>query len=764
MRDSRYFIFLFFLMDFNIGLAMSTGPKMISAKIEAPQEVVVKFSQPIPRLSVTDISIDQGIAVVDLVLEKEICRIRTSPFDVQKNYRIAIRGIGERELQPDGILNGFYSDKPLGCHFENGATVFRVFAPRATRVEMELFEKPEHASGKRWEMSRDPDGVWELRLPGQYSGKWYGYRIHGPKGEGEMFNPSHCVADPYAVAMATQNLYLHPAKAYIPNLDSFDWENDTWICPTPEDLIIYELHVRDMTAHPSSGVTPEKRGKYLGLIEEGKVGGIDYIASLGVNAVELLPVHEFANIEIDYKNPQLPIYNDWNPYARNHWGYMTSGFFAPESYYASDGNLEPNRWSGTQARGISEFKALVKAFHRRGIAVILDVVYNHVSHYDLNPFKYIDKKYYFRLDDNQAFLSTSGCGNDFKTERPMARRLIVESVLYWMKEYHIDGFRFDLAAMLDEETLEAITQKARALNPNVILIAEPWGGGKYGQEPFSRLGWCAWNDRFRNAVKGQNPFTDTGFIFGRLQGNNTVQSMRNYILGDLKAHGGPFYTAGHSVNYLECHDDHTLGDFIRLALGIVQKDTVIQDRDRHAQLSIPEMRLHRLGALFLLTSQGVVMLHEGQEFGRSKVIAMTEAPDPHVGKIDGNSYNKDNETNWLNYLHAEMNRELVDYYRGLIALRKKYRMFRWAKPEDIAFLPTGSPFCIAFRLCIDRPEKEEGIVVLNGDPKCSCTINLPSGQWFICVNAERAGATPIHRGVQDRVTVPPTSGLVLIKG
>lgn len=755
-------ILLFFFIGFNIGLAMSTGTKIISAKIEAPQEVVVRFSRPISSLSPTDVSIDQGILVREVVLERETCRIRTSPFDVRKNYRITIRGIGERELQPDGILNTFYSDKPLGCYIENGRRVFRVFAPRAIRVEMELFEKPEDASGIRWEMTRDKEGVWEVQLQDEYGGKWYAYRIDGPKGEGEMFDPSHYIADPYAVAMATQNHYLHPAKAYIPDSEAFDWEGDTWICPPLEDLIIYELHVRDMTAHPSSGVSPEKRGKYLGLVEEGKPGGIEYIASLGVNAVELLPVHEFANIEIDYKNPQLPIYNDWNPYARNHWGYMTSGFFAPESYYASDGHLSPNGWSGTQARGISELKTLVKAFHKRSIAVILDVVYNHVSHYDLNPFKYIDKKYYFRLDDNQEFFSTSGCGNDFKTERPMARRLIVESILYWMKEYHIDGFRFDLATMLDDETLDAITQKARAFNPDVILIAEPWGGGKYGQEPFSRRGWAAWNDRFRNGVKGQNPFTDIGFIFGRFQGNNTIQSMKNYILGDLKAYGGPFYSAGHSINYLESHDDHTFGDFIRLALGIVQRDTVIQDRDRHARLSAPEMRLHKLGALFLFTSQGAVMLHEGQEFGRSKVIAPTDVPDPHIGKIDGNSYNKDNETNWINYFHAEMNRELVDYYRGLIALRKKYRMFRGAKPEQITFLSTGSPFCIAFQI---RGEPlDEGIVILNADPKIPCSIELPQGEWAVFVNKDRAGISPIQWIRDQQVVVPPTSGLVLIKG
>jgi pullulanase/glycogen debranching enzyme len=237
--------------------------------------------------------------------------------------------------------------------------------------------------------------------------------------------------------------------------------------------------VRDLTAHASSEV--EKKGTYLGLIEKGKTGGLDYLKSLGINAIELLPIHKFGTIEIPYRDSSVlsegyPI-NTWNPYARNHWGYMTSYFFTPETYYATDGTLDPNKMNGTDGRAVREFKDMVKALHKENIAVILDVVYNHVSQYDYNCFKYLDKFYYFRTDSAGNFLSLSGCGNDFKTERPMARRLIIESIKYWMTEYHIDGFRFDLAAMIDFETAKAIYQEAKKINPNVILIAEAWGGG-----------------------------------------------------------------------------------------------------------------------------------------------------------------------------------------------------------------------------------------------------------------------------------------------
>jgi pullulanase/glycogen debranching enzyme len=749
-----------FFVQTTSGIDMTSKTNIVSAKIQSADQLEIVLSSEPARLTLADFSASNGLSLLELTVKGKVCRIRTAPVNVRKNYRISIKGAGERELQPDGILDGFISSKPLGCVQENGSTVFRLFAPRASKVQLELFEKHDDPTGRPFDLNRDGDGVWELALPRRYFGKYYGYRISGPQGIDEKFNPSLLVADPYSTAMVTRNHYLHPGKTLIPGESDFDWEGDAFAAPDMEDLVIYEMHVRDMTAHSSSGVDPDKRGTYSGLIEGGKRGGIDYIASLGVNAVELLPVHEFANIEIDYKNPMLDVYNDWNPYARNHWGYMTTGFFAPESYYASDGSVAPGGWSGTGGRCVDELKAAVKAFHKRGIAVVLDVVYNHVSNYDLNPFKYIDKKYYFRLDDDGRFLTASGCGNDFKTERPMARRLIVESLLYWMREYHVDGFRFDLASMLDGETLDVLTEETRKVNPKVILIAEPWGGGKYGQEEFSRRGWGAWNDRFRNGVKGQNPRDGLGFIFGRWQGGNTLESLRGYVCGTLKARGGPFIRAAHSVNYLESHDDQTLGDFIRLGTGEVKDGQVIADVDANVLLSPKQLALNKLGALFLFTSRGPVMIHEGQEFARSKVIAPTDRPDRDVGKIDHNSYNKDNETNWINYSHAAMNRCLVDYYRGLISLRAKHPAFRKSGPNAVQFLSTPSLLCLAYHLNTFRPEDPEFVVALNGDPDAVCPIPLPDGKWAVLADGTGAGIEKIRSGLAGEVRIPPSSGMV----
>jgi pullulanase/glycogen debranching enzyme len=402
---------------------------------------------------------------------------------------------------------------------------------------------------------------------------------------------------------------------------------------------------------------------------------------------------------------------------------------------------------------------MVKAFHKEGIAVLMDVVYNHVSQYDYNPLKYIDKFYYFRLEEDCLFTSVSGCGNDLKTERPMTRRLIVDSVIHWMKEYQIDGFRFDLAKLIDWQTIDAIREEALQVNPDVILIAEPWGGG-YDPAGFSDHGWAAWNDQIRNGVKGQNPHDGRGFIFGEWQGENDVNSLRRYLTGSLRENGGQYIKTSHSINYLESHDDHTMGDFIRLGLGDVTEDQIIQDLKKHITLTPTQLKLNKLAALFLFVSQGPIMIHEGQEYARSKVIAPTLVPDPAVGKIDHDSYNKDNETNWLNFDHAELNRELVNYYKGLIALRQAHPAFRRAKPSDYQFLETTDSHFISLQLVYDG---KEYLAFLNGNRLSDQEIELPGGEWAILADGEQADAKPLSKTKDRFLKLESRSGIVLVK-
>ncbi len=651
-------------------------------------------------------------------------------------------------------LDKFYSDKPLGALIQNDSTYFRLFAPRANSVQLVLFEKHNAETGIHHPMQQDADGVWEFAKAGELYGSYYGYKVSGPQGKTEMFDSTIVIADPYSKAVVTQNNYHHPAKSLILNTE-FDWQGDTWMTTPQEDLIIYEMHVRDISAHSSSGI--EQAGTYLGVIETGKTGGMDYLLDLGVNAVELLPAHDFANIEIPFMDSTVSVYNTWNPYERNHWGYMTSYFFAPESYYSTGGTMERGKYNGVTGNQVLEFKSMVKELHKHNIAVLLDVVYNHVSQYDYNPFKYIDTKYYFRLNESNEFTSVSGCGNDFMTERPMARRLIIESVKYWMTEYHIDGFRFDLAYLIDNETCQEIIKEARKINPNVYIIAEPWGGG-YDPAGFSRIGWAAWNDKFRNAVKGQNPFDNTGFIFGNWERENNPQTMTRYVSGTLASDGGLFQEPSHAINYLESHDDHTLGDFIRIGSGVVDAHDRIQDMIKHIKLTEKQLKLNKLAALFLFTSQGAVMLGQGQEFARSKVIAETNAPDPAQGQIDHNSYNKDNETNYINYYHKELNNELYQYYKGLIALRKMYPAFRKSHKSNISFLDCENEFGLGFH--IQPKQKPSFIVMMNGHPTKHASFKLADGKWDLLTNEQQAGNEVIKAGITGHISVAPTTGMV----
>ena len=672
------------------------------------------------------------------------------------------------DIQSHTAFETIYSQKELGCIVDSTQTTFRLFAPRATSVTLVLFDRHDQEQGEEFSMVRDVDGVWEYSARAILYGKYYGYRVSGPAGRGEMFNPNIIIGDPYSKAVVTKNTYRLPAKTLIVKTE-YDWEEDAFVTPANHnDLIIYEANVRDLTAHVSSGVS--SRGTYAGLLEDGRTGGFSYLKDLGVNAVEFQPIQKFGTIEPPYNDPRHVTdsgeVNTWNPYERNHWGYMTSYFFAPETYYAGDGTMEPGKYNGIDGRAVKEFKDVVKALHRERIAVIMDVVYNHVSQYDFNPLKYIDKFYYFFTDSSGDFVKTSGCGNDFYTSRRMAQRLIVESVRYWMKEYHIDGFRFDLATMIDPETCTLITEEAKRINPNVVLIAEAWGGGKYDPAGFSDIGWASWNDRYRNGVKGQNPHDGLGFIFGKFQGSNSKKSVMSFLTGTLRADDGMYVKKEHSINYLESHDNNTMGDFIRLGSGEVKDTDRIVDTSKHAMLSEKQLALNKLAAMFLLVSQGPVMIHEGQEFGRSKIIAPTDDPDPDVGRIDRNSYEKDNETNWLDYHHKTLNRELYEYYRGLIALRKAYPIFSGAPTKGVEFIPTNDDFFIAFRLATTLAAGPNAgndfFIVLNGNPEKVGKIVLPEGRWSVVADARKVSSEkPIRSVTGKSLRVPPTSGMIL---
>ena len=637
-------------------------------------------------------------------------------------------------------LDSIYSDKELGAICTVEKTIFRIFAPRAYIVELYLFNQPEESEYVAFELTKDEDGVWEIEINENLSKKFYAYRIFNSKKEYDNKNKKPFVVDPYAKAIATKTSYMNPRRGIIVMKENYDWEGTDWIALDWRDLIIYEAHVRDLTIHPSSGV--KNRGQYIGLTEKGRIGGLDYIKSLGVNAVEFLPLQEFGVMEIPYKKEFAGRFNTWNPYERNHWGYMTAGFFAPAALYSED-MIEFKRdvWIGKSGNQITHFKDMVKAFHKERIAVIMDVVYNHFSEYELGGLKEIDFEYYFRLDDNGNFKSESGCGNDLKTERPMVRRLIIESLKYWMTEYKIDGFRFDLGKLIDWETVEAITLELKKINPNVIIVCEPWGGG-YDPAGFSLRGWGAWNDQIRNGIKGENPFNGLGWIFGNWYWGNDFDRIISYLRGTLVLDkGGLFQKAEHSVNYLESHDGYTLGDFIRIASKEIDPQKRFNNSDEIIKLTPLQLQLHKLAAAFLFISKGIIMIHSGQEFARSKVIPLKNTFDPEAGHIDHNSYNKDDETNYINYDHAKINSDLFEYYQGLIKLRKTYEAFRRAEYKDYKFTKLeANEFAIKIEI---NYKGQLFIALFNSHPYLTAEFSLPAGLFDILVDNNKAGISSL---------------------
>ena len=715
----------------------------LNHQVESINEAVVVFN---PKLKIKSITKkDNGFEVI------------TEQQRYDENYSISILNSPFQMLNPDRWLNTLFSEKKLGYQIKDNETSFAVFAPRASKVNCVIFDSPSSENFTENEMKRDENGVWEFSIPKNLTGKAYGYRVFGKQDSTEWFNPNIVIADPYSPAVTTINTYHHQARTLIFD-SSFNWEKDSFVNYPHRESIILEAHLRDLTADKTSkSIQP---GTYLGFIDEKQTGGLPYIKKLGVNTIEFLPLQEFGNIEIPFGKPSdNGTINTWNFYSRNHWGYMTSYFFAPENYYASDGNMITAQRVGTEGKAVTEFKQMVKKLHQEKISVFMDVVYNHVSQYDYNPFKLIDKKYYFRLDNKFNALSVSGCGNDFKTERPMARRMIVESIKHWMTEYHVDGFRFDLAQLIDKETCSQILFEAKKINPNVMIIAEPWGGG-YDPNGFSDIGWSSWNDQIRNGIKGWNPGDfKKGFIFGEFRDGTDYMSLVRWVRGSLREDGGQYLDVNHSVNYIESHDDATFGDFVREALGKVKPHEKITDIEKNAKLTQGELRLHKLAAMFLYTSQGAVMIHSGQEFGRSKVISKTSDPEPRIGEIDHNTYDKDNETNYINYDHSKLNSELVDFYSSLIKFRKSYKILTNASKKELNFYPYPNPLVLVYEFDGTIFNEPHFLVLMNGDRNHHTEIKLPEGKWKVLfTNADKS-----LNSVSGHFILRESDGYILVK-
>lgn len=533
----------------------------------------------------------------------------------------------------------YYDGNDLGSIYHKDHTDFALWAPLATNVTLLI----QNDKGKfvPHNMERTEKGVYRISLKGDYKNRLYNYSIENN-----------------GVTRITNDIYGKGSSLNSEHSAVIDFEDidEMGVVPFENskiqmvDSIIYETHIRDFTEDKNTNI--EEKGKYLGFVEEGKKtkggnpAGIDYLSFLGITHVQLQPIHDVNNVPED--NPKLA-YN---------WGYDPYSYFAIEGAYSSHPEIPDAR--------IKEFKTLVNKLHKRNIGVIIDVVYNHCYEWLYTPFEATVPGYYFRTRRDGLMSSCSGCGNDFASERPMVRKLIVDSILYLFNQFDIDGLRFDLMGLLDITTMLEIERKVRMQKPNAFLYGEGWNMGlqipeeeRASADNAHKLrNYGFFNDTFRDILKGPNfhdRITEKGFVNGDMNYCYGLEYVMNSSILDL-SYNHRFIDANQSINYAECHDNNTLFDKLSKSNPDDDEDTLYQ-------------RV-RLANELILFSFGVPFFHMGQEIGQSKM------------GLD-NTYNivKINNMNWD---LVDRNFEMVEFFKNRVQLRKNlFKYLSKHEPDQI---------------------------------------------------------------------------------
>lgn len=600
-------------------------------------------------------------------------------------------------------------------------TTFRLNAP--TKPTLRLYENGRGGKAyKKVKLSQEGENTWIATVKGDLKGKFYTFDI----GHGET---------PGVFAKAVGCNGGRAAVVDMRDTNPAGWDMDKRV-PTksPADLIIYELHHRDFSIDASSGLV--HKGKFLALTEK---KAIDYLKTLGVNAIHILPSFDFASI--DESKPEVPQYN---------WGYDPLNYNVPEGSYSYDAELPTRR--------IKEFKEMVQALHKAGIRVILDVVYNHT--YDLvnSNFERTFPKAYYRYKSDGTPSDGSGCGNETASEKPLMHDFMLESMKYWVDEYHIDGFRVDLMGVHDIQTMNDIRQEMNKIDPEIFIYGEGWSAGQcaYPQDKLAMKaaitqmpGIAAFSDDIRDALRG--PFSDDtkpGFL-GGVPG--LEESIKAGIAGMIAHPQVDYSKVNYSkqpyaleptqmISYVSCHDDMCLVDRIKASIPEAEYD--------ESEL----IRLDQLAQTAVFTSQGVPFMLSGEEILRNK-------------KGVHNSYNSPDSINHLDWDNLKTYPQVFNYYRGLIQLRSLHPAFRLGNADlvrkHLEFLPTQDCL-VAFRLKNHAGgDKWNNIYVILNANKDLRTVNIPQGKYtMVCANGEvnEAGLGEMEGG---EVMIDSQSALIL---
>ncbi len=630
-----------------------------------------------------------------------------------------------------------YDGNDLGFTYTPDITSFKVWAPSAEQVLLKLYttgsfhETGAQVLGIKQMIFDEKTGVWSASIDGDLNKLYYTFVIKTEKG-------THETQDLYAKAVGVNSVRSMVVDLYSTNPEG--WEDDSHVFPeTPNDAIIWEVHVRDFSSSDTSGISKEHRGKFLAFTEKDTVipftsypTCVSYLKELGITHVQLNPVFDFGSV------------NEITGVEYN-WGYD------PVNYNVPDGSYSTDPYHG-EVR-IREFKEMVKALHDEGIGVIMDVVYNHVYSTATSPFEITVPGYYFRMQDGR-FLNSSGCGNVTASDKIMFRNFMINSLRYWVEEYHIDGFRFDLMACHDIEAMNIIREELDKIDKRILMYGEPWTAND-GENGISGEDCCnktnakklsarigMFNDDMRHGIKGGSDDDTKGYIQG------STHSAYNVIAGMMGASSVTFgnwaNVPSQCVTYDSAHDNLTLWDKIL-------KSNWCEEYDSTNELYIKQ---NMLAGAMILMSLGIPFMLAGEEFARSK-------------HGDHNSYKSPDSVNSINWTRTIRYKDLVDYYKGLIKIRMRFSPLRdnTTKTVNNSYIVyNGQIISLTIKNDTEGEWEMMSIVLNNGENPAQVEMKsqyeLPD-KWVILADSSSAGTEAIAT-FEKNDTIPPRSALVLV--
>lgn len=652
-------------------------------------------------------------------------------LDLKKTYKIKMGNSIEANTEIGKVIRSeefdhlfYYDGNDLGNIYTPQETKFRLWAPTASEAKLVTYKKWNDEKGTEISMDQGEKGTWTAKLTGDQKGLFYTYKVK----IGDKWTEA---VDPYVRAASVNG--DKGAVVDLKETNPKNWKgNKKPKFKNPEDAIIYELQVRDLSIQPESGI--KNKGKYLGVTEKGTRGpegvktGLDHIKDLGVTHVQFLPIFDYASVNEEKLNE--PQYN---------WGYD------PKNYNVPEGSYSTNPYEPTVR--ITELKQMIQTLHDNNLRVVMDVVYNHMYSAAESNFHKLVPGYYYRYNEDDSLANGTGVGNDTASERKMMRKFMIDSVVYWAKEYNLDGFRFDLMGIHDVETMNAIRKAVHQIDPSIILHGEGWDLNtplapelKANQKNAEKMNGIAhFNDDIRDGLKG-SVFgdKDNGFVNGM---QNMEERIKKGITAglDYDKKVSTYQDPEQVLTYVEAHDNHTLWDKLELTNPGDSEEV--------------RKQMHKLSSSIILTSQGVPFLHAGQEFMRTKY-------------GDHNSYKSPDSINQMDWVRRAAFDKEVEYMKGLIELRNKYSAFRMTTAEQIKKHVTfmdAPKNVVAYT--IDSKEngnKNEYFVVAHNANREAMEINLPSkGPWKVLVDGEHAGSKVLYVFHDNKMKVPALSSFVL---